>query len=342
MTSLAISKIKESLLSNISSLKQFNINSSVVATNDNVVIDDNFKVNSNNSLIIPSSLRKQTEMLDKIANSKTFNNSYTLEIKPLSMRSKEEKRFISLLSHFIKKSETNNQAIYKNLNIKYKDDASRGWNKALVNEQGCTLSGKNPHNFYRFIASIHKAAHGNNHPEQNYNNGQRKWFIPMSSMKIKDEASELYLSLNIPDVADIQPDISDENLLDILELINIQAELLKIKENSIKLRQDNLISLYNGNPNTTVREMILGTNTMNLELRKEQTKLVSLCDYIGDVLKISPVTGADTQLNKALSTTSSFKLMNDNDLKFIITTDELDNKQLEADAYEAPTPYKSS
>lgn len=341
MTSLTIDKIKDSLLNNISSLRQFNINSTTVVIDKETSDTNEHNSKANPKLTIPPSLRKQTEMLDKLANSKTLNNSYTLEIKPLSMRSEEETRFISLLSHFIKRSKENNQAIYSNLKIEYKNDDSKSWNKALVNEEGCSLSGKNPYNFYRFISSIHKASQGNKVTELNYGPEQLKGFTPIRDMKITDEANELYLNLHIPNTIDIQGDISNENLLDLIELINIQAELLKIKENSIKFRQDNLISLYNGNPNSTVKEMILGTNAINIELRKEQMDLVTLCAHIGDILEISPVKGADIQLSKAVNSTNEFTLINDNDLSFIITTDSLDSKQIKADANLSPSPYKT-
>src|SRR5690606_10952523 len=105
---------------------------------------------------------------------------------------------------------------------------------------------------------------------------------------LEDEQQKLLMTLVSNSTIELDPEMSEEELYALVVEIKVYAEALKYKENSLKLRQETLMSIYQGNPNGTVRDMILSTNTMSMDLKREQ---MILNDVVEKVAEFSHVHG---------------------------------------------------
>jgi hypothetical protein len=274
---------------------------------------------------IESFLLDQTEKLIEISNKSFENPDYSIDIPPMILRNDTEKRFVALLNHFISYSEKNNKKVFDTLSMSYGDNTRNVWNKAKVDRLGGELKGTNPLKLYRFLKAVAHSSDPNG--ELTFSSPMLK--EPSKELKYETELKEIDMSLVANGTLDIPDDISEEELTALLAEISVYAEALKYKENSIKLRQEILISTFEGNPNGTLKDMILQTNAMSMELRKEQQTLGDLMTELADISKTLQFSKSTSlKIEKVNAITDSYTLMKDDKLNFIVRSEELDAKMM--------------
>jgi hypothetical protein len=263
----------------------------------------------------------QIEKLAEISGKERLNKDYSVELPQALRRNGTEKRFVALLNHFINYSERNNKSVFNSLSVKYGDGSVGIWNKDKVDEFGGELKGTNPMKLFRFIKAVAHSA--DPHQELNFESPIIK--EPSKELSFKDEHLEIDMSLIKDGTFDIPQDISEEDFLELVIEISQYAEALKYKENSIKLRQETLMSTYRGNPNGTLKDIILQTNTMSMNLKNEQLVLEDVVNTISEFALTNNFTLAiSPSLEKINEVMDTYTLKADDKLNFIIRSEELD------------------
>jgi hypothetical protein len=266
-------------------------------------------------------LLDQTEKLMEISGGKPLNKDYGIELPQLLRRSDTEKRFVSLLNHFISYSARHNQNVFNTLSVKYGDGYTGVWNKDRIDDFGGELKGTNPMKLFRFIKAVAHSAD----PTKELSFESPLLKEPSKELDFEDEPLKIDMALIKNGTFEIPQDISEEDLLKLVIEISQYADALKYKENSIKLRQETLMSTYQGNPNGTLKDMLLQTNAMSMELKNEQLVLEDIVNSISEFAMTNNLTASTAPaLEKVNEKMNTYTLKSDDKLNFIIRSEELD------------------
>jgi len=277
---------------------------------------------------IESFLLDQTEKLIEVSKSSAINPDFGISMPKLLFRSDAEKRFTALLNHFIGYSKIHNPKVYDSLYVAYSDGSIGDWDKHKMDEFGGKLKGTNPIKLYNFAKAVANA--GDPFNELEFEAPILK--EPSKDLKVEDEPEKIAMTLLKDKSFEIDPNMDEDDFLELLAHLHVYAEALKYKENSIKLRQETLMSTYQANPNGTLRDMIVATNGMSMELKQEQMILSDVVNSLMDFNHAQGYAGGESILNGIEDTISTFTLMKDDKLNFIIRSEKLDEiAQIEPD-----------
>tara|TARA_Y100001934_G_C12276397_1_gene737590 strand:+ start:354 stop:1394 length:1041 start_codon:yes stop_codon:yes gene_type:complete len=275
---------------------------------------------------IETFLVDQTEKLIELTKKNCISPDFGIDITPLELRNITEKRFVALLGHFINYSEKNNPKVYESLRVEYADGAISKWDKKKLDSVGGSLKGNNPIKLYNFVKAVANSADPKG--ELNFEPPMLKGFDDGPAIdKLDKETLKISMPLVGNGSIEIDEDMTQEDFLALLSEVYAYSEALKHKENSLKLRQETLMSTFKGNPNGTVRDMLLGTNAMTMELKREQMILKDVVSDLSEFAEVHNFKVADSVFDKIENVIDSYNLLKDNNLNFIIKAETLDNIQ---------------
>lgn len=269
---------------------------------------------------IETFLLDQTEKLIEVSKSNRVNPKFGIDIPRVSLRSDTEKRFTALLNHFINYSKKHNPKVFDTLYVEYADGSIGQWDKAKLDKEGGVLKGHNPIKLHNFA----KAVANSSDPDGELTFETPMLKEPSKELELKDEAKELVMGLIKEGTIDLDEGMTKDEFLALVAEINVYADALKYKENSLKLRQETLLSTFRGNPSGELRDMLMGTNALTMELKREQMILFDVVDALRDYALIHSHPEADATLDEVSQKIDTYNLMKDDKLTFIVRSEALD------------------
>ena len=328
---LSAASVKSYNINELSTLSEFNQNTLHLCHNmlrhlpktESPFLQVHKSPNIDRAKEIEQFLLDQSEKLVDLSGKNLKNDDYGVDIYTLDYRSEKEKRFVSLLNHFISYSERHNTKVFNTLSVKYGNGEEGVWSKEALDEFGGKLSSTNPQRLHNFLTAVANNADPNNPLE--FNSPVVK--APSQTLDIKEELSKLSMGLVEGTEIEFDPNMSESDINELLSEIHTLAEALKFKENSLKLRQETLMSIYQGNPNGEVREMIVATNAMFMNLKNEQGKLKQTVEQLEEHLLVNNMNTAATSMaiDDIHETIESFSLAKNTNLSFIVSGEKLDS-----------------
>lgn len=279
-------------------------------------------------------LTDQISQLIEASGQDSVNASYGIEIPQLVYRSATEKRFTSLLNHFVNYSKRNNPKAYESLYVDYSDSSKGRWSKEKLDNVGGILKSDNSMKLFSFAKAVANSADPNNeltlHPPLIKE--------PSKNLEAIEEQERLLMPLIKNGSFNLDPDMSEEEALRLIDEIQKYSEALTFKENSLKLRKETLMSIYRGNPNGVVRDMIMGTNAMSMDLKREQMILRDAVKSVSEFSIAHNYKQAELAIDATNETISRYSLIKDDKLSFIIPSERLDKIKFEDKTYDYEIP----
>lgn len=274
---------------------------------------------------VDNALRDMNDPIDNIAEKNNPNN-YSVTIPSLDLRNHAQNRHTTLLNQFITYMKAHNAEFYNSLHVDYNNGEVGSWDKELIDKAGGDLKSSNPNLLYKTVKAIAAS-------DKDCENLVFEPPEPMSMTKKVSIYHEKRARMNNEELdingqvdLSLDRDMSEKDFLAILAHMVQQAEILQYKENSIKLRQETLLSLYRGNPNGEVKSLILETNALFMDLRTEQAEFSRTVGKFEDYAVAHGFSqSAQPMFDKIHKTMDNYTLLKDNNLSFLTRSEYMSN-----------------